>query len=186
MRLPIALGVTMLLVAPAIAQEAGTTTALEINPQSYTGVWYEIARTPTPYQQDCEGGVTAAYNLIDDATMEVINRCDRASVDEQGIIGEAEVVDGNFNTFSVEFGDDTKTPGINYVVAAVGDEEGGQYPWAAVYSPDGDTGWILAREPELAEEDRQKAEASLSEAGVDLSELSNTAQPPQTYDPLAE
>ena len=186
MRSAITFGLALLMAGPAAAQEAGATTALEINPQYYTGVWYEIARTPTPYEQDCDGGVTATYNLIDDATMEVINRCDRASGDDQGVVGEAEVVDGNFNTFSVEFGEDSGTPGINYVVAAVGDEEGDQYPWAAVYSPDGNTGWILARDPGLSEEARQEAEAALQEVGVDLSQLSETDQPPQTYDPTAE
>ena len=185
MRLPMTLGVAMLLAAPATAQEAGATTALEINPQSYTGVWYEIARTPTPYEQDCEGGVTATYNLIDNATMGVVNRCDRASGGEQGVAGEAEVVGGNFNTFSVEFGEDSGAPGVNYVVAAVGAEEGGRYPWAAVYSPEGDTGWILAREPELAEKDREEAEAALGEIGVDLNQLSDTSQPPRSYDPIA-
>lgn len=186
MRLAIALSAALLVAAPAIAQEAGTTTALEIDPQSYTGLWYEIARTPTPYQEDCEGGVTAAYNLIDDTTMKVVNRCDRSSGDEQGVAGEAEVVNGNFNTFSVEFGEDSSAPGVNYVVAAVGQEEDGQYPWAAVYSPDGNTGWILARDPELDAERRDEAEAALSEVGVDLTQLSDTAQPPQTYDPAAE
>ncbi|MDF2799787.1 MAG: hypothetical protein K0R85_2531 [Devosia sp.] len=186
MRLPIALGAALMVAAPVSAQEAGTTTALEINPQSYTGVWYEIARTPTPYQEDCEGGVTATYNLLDETSVEVINRCDRASGDEQGVVGTAEVVNGNFNTFSVEFGEDSGAPGVNYVVAAVGEEEDGQYPWAAVYSPDGNTGWILAREPELGADDREEAEAALSEVGVDLAQLSDTAQPPQSYDPAAE
>lgn len=186
MRYSVIVGTAILLAAPAFGQEAGQTTGLEINPQSYTGVWYEIARTPTPYQEDCEGGVTATYTLIDDATMEVINRCDRASGDEQGVAGEAEIVDGNFNTFSVELGEDSGAPGINYVVAAVGDEVDGQYPWSAVYSPDGNTGWILAREPELSAEERQEAETALNEMGVDLGELSNTSQPPESYDPMAD
>lgn len=176
----------LIFAAPVSAQEAGVTTALEINPQSYTGIWYEIARTPTPYEQDCEGGVTATYSLMNEATMEIINRCDRASGNEKGVVGEAEVVNGNFNTFSVEFGEDTDAPGVNYVIAAVGDERGGHYPWAAVYSPEGTTGWILSREPELSEEDRKEAEASLSEVGVDLTKLSETSQPPQTYDPATE
>lgn len=140
----------------------------------------------TPYEEDCEGGVTATYELIDDATMQVVNLCDRASGDEQGVVGEAQVVGGNFNTFDVEFGEDSSASGVNYVVAAVGEEEDGQYPWAAVYSPEGNTGWILAREPELSEEDTQEAEASLSEVGVDLSQLSDTDQPPQTYHPSTE
>jgi apolipoprotein D and lipocalin family protein len=187
MRLPITLAAAMLLAAPVSAQEAGVTTALEIDPESYTGVWYEIARTPTPYQEDCQGGVTATYELLDAASMQVINRCDRADGDnEQGVVGEAEVVNGNFNTFSVEFGEDSGNPGVNYVVAAVGEEEGGHYPWAAVYSPEGNTGWILARDPELSAEDRQEAEAALKEVGVNLDELSDTAQPPQSYDPDAQ
>ena len=70
-------------------------------------------------------------------------------------------------------------------MAAVGDQEGGEYPWAAVYSPDGNTGWILAREPELGEDARQEAKVSLKEVGVDLNQLSETAQPPQIYDPTA-
>src|SRR5690606_6647622 len=152
MRLPTILGAALLIAAPTYAQEAETTTDLEIDPQSYTGLWYEIARTPTPYQEDCEGGVTASYQLIDDATMEVVNRCDRAAGDDQGVVGTAEVVNGNFNTFEVEFGEDSGAPGVNYVVAAVGEEAGDQYPWAAVYSPDGNTGWILARDTEISEE----------------------------------
>lgn len=187
MRIALAVGAALFVAAPSLAQEAGTTTTLEIDPQAYTGLWYEIANTPTPYEQDCQGGVTAVYTLIDDATMEVVNRCDRESGgDEQGVVGEAEVVNGNFNTFSVEFGEESGTPGVNYVVAAVGEEEDGQYPWAAVYSPDGNTGWILARGLELSEEDRAEAEEALSEVGVDVSQLEDTPQPPQTYDPAAD
>lgn len=185
MRIPLILGVAVLAAGPVSAQEAGTTTAMEIDPQSYMGVWYEIARTPTPYEQGCMGGVTATYSLIDDTTVEVVNRCDRESGNEQDVVGQAEVVDGNFNTFSVQFGQESGAPGINYVVAAVGEEEDGQYQWAAVHSPDGNTGWILSREPNLAEEQRAEAEAALSELGVDLAQLSDTEQPPQTYDPAA-
>ena len=79
MRIPILLGAALLVAAPVSAQEAGATTALEIEPQAYTGLWYEIARTPTPYEADCQGGVTATYTLLDATTMQVINRCDRAS-----------------------------------------------------------------------------------------------------------
>lgn len=186
MRFTLVLGTALLIASPAYAQEAGATTSSEINPQAYTGVWFEIARTPTPYQEDCEGGVTARYELIDDATMQVVNRCDRASGEDQGVVGEAEIVNGNFNTFDVEFGEESGAPGVNYVVAAVGEEEGEQYPWAAVYSPDGNTGWILARDPQLAADDRQEAEDALGELGVDLSQLTDTSQPPQTYDPTAQ
>lgn len=186
MRIALTLGAALLMTAPAIAQEAGETTALEVDPQAYAGLWYEIARTPTPYEADCEGGVTARYTIIDETTIGVENRCDRASGEPQGVVGEADVVDGNFNTFSVEFGEDSGAPGINYVVAAVGEAENGQYPWAAVHSPDDDTGWILSRTLELSEADRRLAEEALETVGVDLAELTDTPQPPQSYDPAGQ
>ena len=47
------------------------------------------------------------------------------------VSGEAEVVDGNFNTFSVELSDNNDAPAINYVVAAADSGEAGQYQWVA-------------------------------------------------------
>ncbi|SDY61794.1 lipocalin family protein [Citreimonas salinaria] len=170
---------------PALAQQAGAVTASEVEPQAYTGTWYEVARTPAPFQQECQGGVTAQYSLIDDTTMEVVNRCDTSGGETQSVSGEAEVVDGNFNTFSVEIGDEG-APGINYVVAAASEVENGQYQWAAVYSPDDKIGWILSRSAELDEEDREQARSALEEAGVAVSELSDTPQPPETYEPSAD
>lgn len=185
-RLPGLAASTVLAAAlPAIAQEAGTVTTSEIDPDAYTGTWFEIARTPAPFQEQCEGGVTASYDLVDETTMKVVNRCDLPSGETQGVSGEAEVVDGNFNTFNVQLGGSGDSPGINYVVAAVSEIENGKYQWAAVHSPDGDIGWILSRSTELAPEARARAEAALDEAGVDTSELSDTPQPPDTYDPEA-
>lgn len=170
---------------PATAQEAGTTTGAEIDPTAYSGLWYEVARTPTPFQQACEGGVTALYELRDPGTVSVLNRCDTGT-EPMSIEGTAEVLDGNFNTFSVQFPQTPDAPGINYVVAAVGSEEDGQYPWAAVHSPEGDLAWILSRTPEIAPEARQAAEDALTAAGVDPATLQDTAQPPQGYDPAQE
>jgi len=167
----------------ALAQEAGETTGLEIDPQAYEGTWYEVARTPAPFQEQCEGGVTASYQLQNDTVMKVVNRCDLANAEIQSISGEAEVRDGNFNTFAVELGGSGEQQGINYVVAAVGEIEGDHYPWAAVFSPDGNIGWILSREPELAAEDRSDAVAALQKIGVDTSQLSDTPQPPTNYQP---
>ena len=83
----------------------------------------------------------------------------------------------------VEFSVGEESQGVNYVVAAAGDIEDGKYQWAAVQSPEGPIGWILAREPQIDAETRSQAEAALKEAGIDVSQLSDTAQPPQTYQP---
>jgi apolipoprotein D and lipocalin family protein len=40
----------------------------------YCGTWYEIARLPNRFQNNCEGDVTASYTLDEDG-IEVVNRC---------------------------------------------------------------------------------------------------------------
>ena len=188
MKPTLTMGMLVLLSAPAtaMAQNAGAVTATEIDPQAYTGTWYEVARTPAPFQDKCDGGVTATYNLVDTTTMQVVNRCDLPDGETQEVTGQAQVVDGNFNTFSVQIGDAQATPGINYVVAAASDVTDGSYQWAAVHAPDENIGWILSRSPELEAEAREKAETALQEAGVDVSQLSDTPQPPDTYQPQGQ
>ncbi|MBV0890382.1 lipocalin family protein [Paracoccus sp. Z118] len=173
-----------LLASPAVAQEAGTTTSEQINPQAYIGVWHEIASSPMPFQAACEGGTTAFYELADAETLRVVNRCDTANGQVMGVIGTAEVVDGNLNTFEVTFPQSPEdAPGVNYEIVAVGEAQDGSYPWAAVRSPGSDYAWILGRSAELDAADREAAEAALTEAGVDVSTLNDTRQPPQSYDP---
>ena len=183
MRFALGLAASLMMTAPALAQDAGTTAATEIDPQAYAGTWYEIARTPAPFQEMCAGGVTATYELVGAGTVKVTNRCDGKDGQPQGITGEAEVVNNNFNTLNVEFSMGEQNQGVNYVVAAASDIEDGKYQWAAVQSPEGPIGWILAREPQIDAETRSQAEAALKEAGIDVSQLSDTAQPPQTYQP---
>lgn len=188
MKLPLRLTALTFLLAPGVAaaQEAGDNLATEISPEAYTGVWYEVARTPTPFQQQCAGGVTALYELIDADSMRVLNRCDTGEGEVQGVEGTADVVDSNFNTFDVEFPQSPDSPGVNYVIAAVGPMENGSYPWSAVHSPDAGLGWILSRSVELDPTARQEAEDALEAAGIDIAHLEDTAQPPENYDPEQE
>lgn len=188
MKITLSLAASMFLAAaiPSAAQEADAVTSAEINPQAYTGTWYEIARTPAPFQEQCEGGVTASYELVGETTMQVINRCDVAGGETQSVSGQAEVVDGNFNTFDVEIGGEDGSSGINYIVAAASEVEDEKYQWAAVSSPDDNIGWILARSTDLDPDARDQAETALDEAGVDITQLSDTAQPPQTYQPAGQ
>lgn len=43
------------------------------NPQSYQGLWYEIARYPNFFEKICQNA-TALYNLKE-GYLEIINRC---------------------------------------------------------------------------------------------------------------
>ena len=76
MRFALGLAASLMMAAPALAQDAGTTASTEIDPQAYAGIWYEIARTPAPFQEMCAGGVTATYELVGAGTVKVTNRCD--------------------------------------------------------------------------------------------------------------
>ncbi len=46
--------------------------------QKYAGTWYEIARYPNKFQNDCAGDVTATYTVDEDG-IEVVNRCRKQS-----------------------------------------------------------------------------------------------------------
>ncbi|MFN0157057.1 MAG: lipocalin family protein [Bacteroidota bacterium] len=56
-----------------------------VDPRKYSGVWYEIARLPNRFQNDCIGDVTATYTL-DGEEFIVVNRCRK----ENGEMTEAE------------------------------------------------------------------------------------------------
>lgn len=186
MTLRLSLTALALLAAPAVAQEAGTATGMQIDPQAYTGLWYEVASLPMPFQAMCTGGTTALYQLADAETLRVLNRCDMAGGQVASVEGTAEVAGGNLNTFSVQFAEAADDQGVNYVIVAVGEVEGDSYPWSAVHSPESGYAWILSRTPQLDAADRQTAEEALTAAGADLSRLADTQQPPANYDPAQE
>ena len=52
----------------------------------YAGTWYEIARIPNRFQNDCVGAATATYGLRDDGRIDVINRC----LEDDGEVNEIE------------------------------------------------------------------------------------------------
>jgi apolipoprotein D and lipocalin family protein len=177
---------TFLLITAAMsasAQDAVPDTGVEVDPQAYRGLWYEIARTPAPFQEDCAGGVTAVYEIIDPETVRVLNRCDLPDGYVDSTDGTARVLNDSFNALEVEFPGGPPQQGANYLIEAVGPVEGDQYSWAAVRSPDDDLGWILARTPELDQQARQEAEQALDQSGIDPERLKATEQPPQYYDP---
>jgi apolipoprotein D and lipocalin family protein len=177
------------LFAAALALGPGAALAADdrtVDPAAYTGLWYEIARTPTPYQEQCEGGVTALYELIAGDEVRVVNRCDTAGGEVSRVEGTAEEVGDGFRRFEVQIGPSPDDDRVNYVVEAVGPVEDGRHAWAAVSDGDGGTGWILAARPELDDAARDEARAALEDAGVDVGQLQDTSQPPENYDPDAD
>ena len=76
----------MVVVAAILAVSTIPTEAQELPPlklvdqvdlDRYAGLWYEAARVPNPFQDQCVRNVTAEYRLRDDGRIDVINRCEK-------------------------------------------------------------------------------------------------------------
>ena len=169
---------------PGVAHTGVPDTGVEVDALAYAGLWYEIARSPAPFQAMCEGGATALYEPLDSMKLRVVNRCDLADGQVARVEGTAQALNERFNAFEVEF-QESPDEGVNYLIEGLGPLEDDHYLWAAVRSPDG-YAWILARTPDLPEAERREAEAALAGAGFDTGLLQPTDQPPETYDPEAE
>jgi apolipoprotein D and lipocalin family protein len=150
-----------------------------VNLQRYAGLWYEIARYPNSFEEDCVG-VTAQYQPNGDGTVSVVNTCRKFTLDGEieRAQGTARIVEGSNNAkLKVQFAPD-------WVPFAAGDywilDLPQDYSHALVGSPDGRYLWILAREPQLPDEKLAQIFARASALGYDVSALEMVAQPPET------
>lgn len=145
--------------------------------ERYQGRWYEIARLPNRFQDQCIGDVTAEYELLGDSRVRVINRCRQAGGGWSEVEGVArrDRSDGRVAALEVRFAPRWLSflPFVwgEYRVMVL-DEA---YRYALVGSGDREFLWILARQPGLptAVFDRLVAEARRQ--GFDTSRLERTA-----------
>ena len=138
-----------LMLRPALAQtDLELVEALDL--ERYQGVWYEIARLPNEFQDQCVGDVTAEYTLLESGKVEVINRCrlEDGSIDQA--IGLARRPDPNRPAaLEVRFAPRwlSLLPFVwgDYQVFALDDD----YQWALVGDPSREYLWMLARTPRI-------------------------------------
>ena len=140
----------------------------------YMGRWYEIARLPNRFEDNC-AGVTHDYALRPDGRVAVTITCRVATLagPVETFDGRARVLDPpeewkiSFNPWVPWFFDG------DYVVLAV-DET---YDAAVVGDPEGQIGWILGRDYVMADDDLRAAYEVLYLNGYDLSEIVLVDQP---------
>lgn len=148
-------------------------TVQSVDLQRYLGRWYEVARYPNQFEENCVG-VTATYSLKPDGTIKVVNSCRKGKLDgpEDIAEGTATVVDTKTNAkLSVSFfwpfaGD--------YWVIGLADD----YSWALVGEPSGRYLWILSRTPSLPDDTRAALIAQLKSQGYNTNALYWTPQAP--------
>ena len=147
-------------------------TVASVDIERYAGLWYEIARYPNSFQQNCEG-VTAEYTLRDDGKITVLNTCRLGN--PRSSEGVARVVDGsNGSRLKVKFAPEwVPFASGDYWILDLADD----YSHALVGAPSGKYLWILSRTPTLPEATYDAITARAQALGYETAPLKRTQQP---------
>lgn len=166
-----------LLVAPVIAQQRLLTVPM-VDLQRYAGEWYEIARLPNRFQEQCAGEVTATYTPTDDGAVRVLNRCRTEQGGWDVVEGVARPVDDSNAKLKVNF---LPSP-IRWLPFTSGDywvlELDPDYRWALVGEPTRRNLWVLSRQPVLAEDALEGLLGRAREMGFPVDRVKLTPQKP--------
>lgn len=141
-----------------------------VDPQKFSGLWYEIARTYNSHQEDCVAS-SVEYILNEDNNYQVFNRCFEKEIggDLVEYKGTAEPTEGSsmsridltyYWVFTREFRIIYLSP--DYQTAIMSDDEM-------------DKVWIMHRQPRLATQKLKKVLAMLEQT-LDLKRLIYTPQ----------
>lgn len=146
----------------------------KVDLQRYTGRWYEIARLPNRFQEDCVGEVTADYQLLEAGRLRVVNQCSRADGRQMRAEGVARPVDDAGAKLEVRF-----APALfSFLPFVWGDywilELAPDYSYALVGSPDRAQLWILSRTPSLNRGVYQRLVNRAALEGYDVARLRQT------------
>lgn len=166
--------IQLALVSTVFAEDQRTLqTVSQVNLNRYVGTWYEIARLPNWFQDQCAGDVTADYRQLNDGNIEVVNRC----LDKKGELDEARglarIVDPSTNaklevSFVSFFG--WRLFWGDYWILGLGDD----YEYVVVGMPSRKYAWVLARTTELSPKARSHVRQILIRADYDPEKLVTT------------
>lgn len=159
-------------------------TPLEVVPEvdldRYAGRWFEVARLPNRFEEDCAGDVTATYTPREGGEIDVLNQCRGKGGQLKKAEGRARRAskDGPNSKLEVRF-----APAFLSLLPFVW----GDY-WIIDLAPDyshavvGDPGraylWVLARSPQMSEEAYRAAVRRAEAQGFDVSRLIKTPHSP--------
>lgn len=169
MRIFLALLMMMITFAPTLrAEELPPPVPVpHVDLERYAGRWYEIARVPNRFQDQCARDVVAEYQIDEDGRIRVINSCAEEDGKMSRARGVAKIVDQETNArLKVSF---VSFLGIrpfwgDYWILGLGD----QYEYAVIGTPDRKYGWILARRPDPDPETLEAAWRVVEEQGYDV------------------
>jgi apolipoprotein D and lipocalin family protein len=147
----------------------------------YAGRWYEIARLPNRFQDQCAGDVAATYTLRPDGRVSVVNECRRRDGQTTRAEGVARRADakGPASRLKVRFA----PAWLSFLPFVWGDywivEVDRDYRHAVVGDPARKYLWILSRSPEMNAATYQSLVATAGRLGFDTGRLVRTPQSPR-------
>lgn len=169
----------------ATGGESGHVVAVEhVDLERYAGLWYEIARLPNRFQDQCAGDVVAEYALRDDGRIDVLNRCRHPDGRVRSAKGVARLSapDGPRARLQVRFA----PAWLSFLGFVWGDywviDLAPDYAWSVVGEPGRKYLWVLSRDPDMDEETYRGILERARGQGYDVSRVERTSQsasPPQ-------
>jgi apolipoprotein D and lipocalin family protein len=161
--------------AAAIASTEPPQTVDDVNLDRFTGRWYEIARLPNSFQDQCVSDVTAEYRQRKDGGLEVINRCRAEDGSMDRARGVARVVNQETNAklevrFAPAWLSWISATWVDFWILYLAPD----YSVSAVGTPTRKSLWILSRTPEISEEKYREMVRDLSAQGYAIDKLMPT------------
>jgi len=146
------------------AQEKSLTTVKYVDLKKYVGLWYEVAKIPNSFQDQCIKNTTAKYTLTKDGEIYVTNSC----IDEDG---EVDAADGVVRVVDKKSNAKLEVSFVSFLgwrpfwgdYWIIGLED--NYKWAIVGTPSRKYGWILSRTKSLDSETLGKINSILAAQG---------------------
>jgi len=145
--------------------------------QRYQGLWYEIARLPNRFQDQCARNVMAEYALMDNGRIEVVNRCTLSNGDVDEARGVARRPDpAREAALKVRFAPRWLSwlPIVwgDYQIMVLADD----YESVLIGAPSRKYLWILARKPLLTDSRIDQLKAEAERQGFDSENMTLTQQ----------
>lgn len=168
----------VLLAVKGNAQEQTLDVVPSVDLNRYAGVWYEIARLPNRFQDDCLGDVNATYTLLGDGRIKVVNRCrkENGEFDEAEGIAKPSGEDAPKTKLKVRF-----APAfLSFLPFVWGDywiiDLAPDYTYAVVGEPNRKYLWILSRTSTMNDTTLTAILDRTKQKGYDLTGLIRTKQ----------
>lgn len=155
-------------------------TQANVDLERYAGVWYEQARLPNRFQKSCAGDVQAAYTILPDSKIRVVNQCRSEDGGTKLAEGTGRLAqdgaDADSARLEVRF-----APGwLSWLPSVWGDywiiRLEGDYQYSLVGTPDREYLWVLSRDKTA---DVSKVDALLDHAqtlGFPVEQVIRTTQ----------